>query len=341
MKESFLDLLACPADGGSFLLRASEGDAGEVRSGTLECRGCGRQFPVVAGVPRILLDEMPAVVRRTGAAFGYEWKLHPTHHDYYREQFFDWVHPMEARDFEGRVVLDAGCGKGRHLDVISRCGARQAVGVDLSAAIDVAAAALADRPNVHLVQARLEQLPLRHAFDHVYSVGVIHHLADPPAAVRALRTILLPGGRMSLWLYGQEGNEWLLPWLLPLRRRLTTRLRFETLQAFSHLFSAPLWLALQAVYAPAARDPRWAGVRERLPYRPYFERLARFPYREVHHIVFDQLIAPLARYYTQDEARALAEQAGLTVQSVSRRNGNSWSVLARNGAVPPEAPRSS
>ncbi len=332
MKESLLDLLACPADGGTLALRAGSSRGAEVTSGNLDCATCGRSFPVTGGVPRMFVGDLPAVTRRTADAFGYEWRAHPGHHDYYRAQFFNWIHPVTAGEFADRTVLDAGCGKGRHLDVVSSCGARAAVGVDVSGAADVAYAALADRPNVHVVQASLERLPFRPVFDHAYSVGVIHHVEDPAPTVRALCARLAPGGRLSLWLYGREGNEWLLPWLLPLRRRLTVRLRFETLLAASHVFSAPLWALVKGVYRRAARDPRWAGLRARLPYRAYFEQISGFPYREIHHIVFDQLVAPLARYYTAGEARALAEAPGMTVESLSQRNGNSWAVLARRSA---------
>jgi predicted rRNA methylase YqxC with S4 and FtsJ domains len=55
---------------------------------------------------------------------------------------------------DGKVVLDAGSGAGRFLDVASGSKA-DVVGVDLTEAVDAARESLRGRDNVHLVQASL------------------------------------------------------------------------------------------------------------------------------------------------------------------------------------------
>jgi SAM-dependent methyltransferase len=48
------------------------------------------------------------------------------------------ISPLNPRDFGDRVVLDAGCGKGRHIFLAAQFKARTVVGVDLSDAIEAA-----------------------------------------------------------------------------------------------------------------------------------------------------------------------------------------------------------
>ena len=43
-------------------------------------------------------------------------------------------------------------------------------------------------------------------FDHVVCTGVLHHLADPDAGLRALRDVLAPGGAMHVMVYAPYGR---------------------------------------------------------------------------------------------------------------------------------------
>lgn len=102
----------------------------------------------------------------------------------------------------GRKVLEAGCGMGRFLEVISRWGASVAMGIDLSSAVDAAAANLADRDNVAIGQADIFDLPFTEgAFDAVYSLGVLHHTPDCEAAFHALVPFVAQGGEIAISVY--------------------------------------------------------------------------------------------------------------------------------------------
>ena len=43
-------------------------------------------------------------------------------------------------------------------------------------------------------------------FDLIVSTGVLHHLADPDAGLKALRSVLAPGGAMHIMVYGAVGR---------------------------------------------------------------------------------------------------------------------------------------
>jgi len=132
-----------------------------------------------------------------------------------------------------------------------------------------------------------------------------------------------PGGRIHVWVYGHEGNEWLLRFVDPVRRTLTSRLPLPLLRSLAWLAAAPLHLALVVAYRRAARLPF------RLPYAPYLTWLSGFPFRHTHQVVFDHLGAPIAHYYRRDELAAWFERARLTDVLITPRNANSWRGTAR------------
>ena len=91
----------------------------------------------------------------------------------------------------GRRVLDAGCGSGRTLDVLARYGAPH--GVELN---PVGLAAARSRGH-HVEEAPVETMPFDDgSFDLVTCLDVIEHTDDDVAALRELRRVTRPGGRL-------------------------------------------------------------------------------------------------------------------------------------------------
>src|SRR5688572_14224379 len=254
MKPSLSELLCCPECRGSLALRATRSEADEAMEGELRC-ACGRVYPLRGGVPRFadrLADDGPA--RRTARAFGWEWQTFSELESYYERQFLDWIRPVEPSSFRDRIVLEAGCGKGRHTTLVGRWGARVVIGIDLSDAVDVAFANTRRQPNVLIVQGDLRRLPLRPgACDLAFSVGVLHHLPVPEEGFRSMARAVRPGGVLAVWVYGAERNGWIRYLVSPLRTVITSRLPPPALYPISWLAAVPLWVALRAVYRPAVR----------------------------------------------------------------------------------------
>lgn len=327
MKRALLDRLACPVCRGALTL-APDDEREDVREGELTCSTCALRYPVTAGVPRLLPPDLAAEARTTAERFGWEWQRFDEIRPQYEAQFRGWLGTLGPRAFAGRRVLDAGCGKGRHLRLAAAWGASEVVGVDLGPAIDVAARNTADLANVHVVQGDLTRPPLRDgSFDLVYSVGVLHHLRQPAIGFRALARLVAPGGRLAAWVYAREGNEWLLAVLLPLRR-LTRAAPPPVVSALAWVMTVPLWAALRILYGPARTRPRLAAL---LPYESYLGDLIPFPFREVHSIVFDQLMAPVAHYLGRDEVERCFRDAGLALGGIRWHHANSWAAWASRG----------
>jgi SAM-dependent methyltransferase len=100
------------------------------------------------------------------------------------------------------------------------------IGVDLSAAAEVAARNLVVREFLAL-QADVFSLPFApESFDFIYSLGVLHHTPDCAQAFRELPRYLKPGGNLAIWVYSNH-NPWYR--FSDQYRKVTHRLRPETL----------------------------------------------------------------------------------------------------------------
>jgi uncharacterized protein YbaR (Trm112 family) len=166
MKEKLLDLLACPVCGGDLLLvHVGTREEREILEGLLSCRKCDREYKIVSGVPRFAdLSKIEQDKLETAENFGWQW-THFTQADAkYNEQFLGWLQPVKPVFFQGKIVLEGGCGKGRHTSLAANWGAKEVVGIDLSAAVESAFQATRRLPNAHIVQADIYKLPFKKAF---------------------------------------------------------------------------------------------------------------------------------------------------------------------------------
>ena len=329
MKPSLLEYLACPACHRSLTLDTIRLEGEEVLEGTLGCSGCRKSWPVREGVPRFTTAGGGTTADRTARAFGWEWKAFSEIDAHHEQQFLDWIAPAGRRTFDGAVVLEGGCGKGRHTRLAAGYGARAVIGVDLSTAADVAFANTRGLSNAHVIQADLLALPLKPGCcDYAFSVGVLHHLPDPAAGFESLARAVRPGGLISVWVYGRENNAWIAGIVSPVRNVLTSRIPPRLLYLLSLALAVPLWTALATLYRAAGR-PSMSWMRRHLFYYPYLSYICRFPFREVHHIVHDHLAAPVAHYLRREQVQAWFDTAHAGDQVLSWHNENSWRGFGR------------
>lgn len=193
----------------------------ERRADVLRCRGCEATYPVVAGVPRLAGETYVE-------SFGRQWNRYDVVRHDEDESTFRVKTGIDPSELRGRLVLDAGCGGGRYALLAGRAGAR-VVGVDLSSAVDKAAALCSWLPSVAIVQADLLDLPLAEgAFDLAFSIGVLHHSPDPRRAFAQVAARVKPGGSLAVWLYRR--NTFIQEWTNSALRAGTTRLPARLLE---------------------------------------------------------------------------------------------------------------
>jgi len=248
--------------------------------------------------------------------FSEQWRAyHPTDGYFASSALLEDVVGMAVplASLAGTTVAEIGCGYGRFVREFAAHAAR-VIGVEPGDGIDTARALCADVANVELVRADVYALPSLPPLDYVFCIGVLHHLPDPLGALRQMRTLLKPGGRIVLWVYGREGNELYLAVFVPLRR-VTSRLPHAVLHVVSTMLAA-----LLRVYIAAARVLP-------LPLRAYMRKvLAPLDFEALRTNVYDQLNPKIAHYWTRDEVRRLMEEAGFADVRLYHRHGYSWTA---------------
>jgi SAM-dependent methyltransferase len=118
-------------------------------------------------------------------------------------------------DGDGWRILDAGCGTGVSTDYLCHLNpGASLLAVDISAgALELArertrrSGAAARVRQLRIEQRSLLDLEGEGPFDYINSVGVLHHLREPEAGLRALAGLLRPGGLLHLFLYA-DGGRW-------------------------------------------------------------------------------------------------------------------------------------
>jgi uncharacterized protein YbaR (Trm112 family)/trans-aconitate methyltransferase len=261
MKAEHVQELVCPGCRGD--LRGPD-QPGEIEDGQLECPICNVTYPIADGVPRMLQPHAgdageTAVDAHTRAAFGFEWLRYPV--TTFGEdavtlygltgiepKFYDQVHfrnlfsheptpadvaVTETSFFNGKKVLEAGCGMGKYVNVVATRAARLAVGLDASDAVLRARKLNRDHDNVLIVQGDIFHPPLRGEFDFAYSVGVLHHTPAARRAFMSVASLVRPDGEMAVWLYPHAmtlAPQLIEFWHERIARPLTSRLPHETLE---------------------------------------------------------------------------------------------------------------
>jgi SAM-dependent methyltransferase len=140
---------------------------------------------------------------------------------------------------DDRSVLVAGCGTTQAAHYALRWPNAQVIGIDVSAESLAFTAEL--KRNHALGNLELHHLPLERAaelertFDHVVCTGVLHHMPDPDAGLRALRRVLAPAGAMNLMLYAPYGRAGVY-----MLQELCRRLRIEATETGIRNLSAGL-----------------------------------------------------------------------------------------------------
>jgi SAM-dependent methyltransferase/uncharacterized protein YbaR (Trm112 family) len=355
MRPSLLPLLRCPTCVAHVDLEVFAANDDDIAEGVLRCRTCRAAYPVIDHIPRMLPDDLagemralnrafflrhpgllpqagPAgrvsesahALRRTFRSFSFQWNTFGDMYGFWEENFLDYVQPLTAEFFPGKLGLDAGCGFGRHLHWATRYGAEM-VGLDLSEAV-LAASRNNRSPRTHVVQGDIYRPPFAPGtFDLVYSIGVLHHLPDPEGAFRSLVPYVKPGGALLAWIYGPRGG--VSEAMTRLLRRFTTRMDYRLLYALCVAIAAGLRVLSHYPYRALSSLSPLAGLARMLPLHDHH----RYPFKVVVADAFDRLSVPLVRYYTDDDLRGWLQAAGLVDGQLLRRfrNNESWRVFGR------------
>lgn len=136
--------------------------------------------------------------------------------------------------FEGKTVLECGCGVGPDTEALLSFGAK-VLSVDL-AGLDIAKRNIGDNPNAQFVQASIMDLPLKpQSFDIVYCHRVIQHTPDPEQTLRHILDFVKPEGAAFVHSYAHTFYN-LFCWkylIRPVTRRLNPEFLYKIIKAYA------------------------------------------------------------------------------------------------------------
>src|SRR5687768_3828951 len=166
---------------------------------------------------------------------------------------------------QGSRVLEAGCGVGAQTVTLA-ANSPQA----LITSIDVSEASLAEARkavqaagigNVTLRQADIFHLPFSPAsFDHVFVCFVLEHLARPVEALKALKSVLKPGGSITV-IEGDHGSTYFYPDSEYARRAVACLVELQARAHGNALIGRALYpLLTQAGFGGISVSPRMVYV---------------------------------------------------------------------------------
>lgn len=245
--------------------------------------------------------------------FGFEWNKYNFMDENYKIQFERWVFPLVKKDFENKKVLDAGCGMGRNSYWTLSWGAERVTAFDCDTrSVEAAKKNLINFKNAEVFYKSIYDIDWNNEFDIAFSIGVVHHLKNPKAALQNLVKSLKSRGKLLIWVYSREGNGLVVKVINPIRKLITSKLPVRLTYFLSYFFSAPLFVFLK-IFRPK---------------NSYLNQLRNFKFWHIHSIVFDQLIPDIANYWTKKEVEELMSGLGLKEFSVSRpSNGQGWTAV--------------
>ncbi len=280
--------------------------------------------------------------RRTAEAFTSSWNTVREGSAYSREQFLEWIAPIEPDSVAGLSVLELGFGNGSLLVHLATLGPGRLAGIELGDTLEATRrnlARVAPGP-VELYRGDLVTADLG-AFDLVYCIGVLHHLADPDAGFRSLLRHTRPGGRFHGWVYAREGNGLVRLVVEPIRRIASRLPWWLTKYGLALPLVVPFFLYARFLWLVERRFGHSARLERALPLHAYALWIAERPFWFFHHVAFDQLVTPRTAYFDRRTVERWLASKGVEPASTYLifRNGNSWKFGGRTG-VSPEAPRS-
>lgn len=262
--------------------------------------------------------------RRTVEGFGSEWarfdqtalpqaELQEIFGHYFSE--FPWSRlPPAASGF------DLGCGSGRWARAVApRVGTLHCIDA-AAAALAVVRRSLAGRDNCVFHLASVDAIPLEDAsMDFGYSLGVLHHVPDTLAGIRACARKLKPGAPFLVYLYYAFDNRpaWFRAlWRLSdLGRRLIARMPFR-------LRARTCDVIALIVYWPLAR---LAWLAERIGRSSRTWPLSAYRHRSLYVMrtdALDRFGTRLEQRFTRAEIQAMLVQAGFV--DIRFRNGEPY-----------------
>lgn len=294
-------------------------------------RLAGREFLLERGIPRSAELHSDSQ-QQTSTVFGFKWRQRDmfeseasrnTMREWANRRYgavTGWISPHERA-----VVLDAGCGAAyTALEYFQPLLDRiRYLGVDISSAVDIARERLAETSaDAAFLQCNLTHLPLLPAsVDVIFSEGVLHHTDSTEGALKALASLLRPGGLFMFYVYRKKGpiREFTDDYIRERMQDMTPEEGWQAMMSLSKLgkvlgdldIDVEIAEPIELLDIPAGRINL-----QRLFYWHVFKAFYRPDYTldEMNLINFDWYAPRNAHRQTVEEVRGWCAEAGISIE---------------------------
>jgi ubiquinone/menaquinone biosynthesis C-methylase UbiE len=226
---------------------------------------------------------------------------------------------------ENSVGFDLGCGSGRWAKLVApRVGKLHLI--DPSDALEIAKLNLTGQNNCEFHRASVDAIPLTdESCDFGYSLGVLHHVPDTEAGLRACVAKLKKGAPFLLYLYYRFDNR---PWwfraiwkVSDIGRRFISKLPHGARYATSQVIAA-------TVYFPLARTARLVEMAGVDPSSMPLSQYRANSFYTMRTDALDRFGTQLEKRFTMDEMRTMMENCGLS--DVAFSDKSYWTAVGYN-----------
>ena len=332
MHRSLIDILVDPVTKRPLFVDVYQhGTDGEILEGMLHSLE-GKSYVITSGIPRFVATEDEGQ-KQTEKSFAYKWRQCHTYNSRpFRLTAQQWiVHRYGFKDPEEmssyfdskRRILDAGCGSGfsTSLWMNPLWKGDYWVGVDISAAVDIARGRLGATKKSHFIQADILSLPfLENTFDTIVAEGVLHHTPSTALALKSLVFLLQTGGEIMFYVYRRKGpiREFSDDYVRNIISQLAPEEAWNLLRPLTKLAQA---LAELRTEVEVPEDIPYLGINagrydvQRLIYWNFVKLFwnEAFTFEENNHVNFDWYHPQYAHRQTKDEVRRWCDEAGLCI----------------------------
>jgi len=225
-------------------------------------------------------------------------------------QYFDIV--TEKMLNGSSVVLDVGCGMGRWSRFLAN-RVEFIEAVDPSAAVVPAATFNADKKNIRITQAGIENLPFDdESFDFAFCLGVLDHVPDPQQGILEIVKKIKTKGHFLIYMYYNFENRG------PLFKALFKMSHFIRLctSKLPGKLKLPLCdLIAVTIYVPFVLLAKL--VKRLFPNKLYYKKIPLSYYVDknfqiMRNDALDRFGSPLEKRHTKEEIKTMLENAGLS-----------------------------
>jgi ubiquinone/menaquinone biosynthesis C-methylase UbiE/uncharacterized protein YbaR (Trm112 family) len=210
MQRSFLKYIVDPITKEELTIESSLEKNGKIIEGFLISKT--NKYPIVRGIPRFAGYNDDSNYTKS---FGYQWnkwsqiqfdsKNVGKPYENFSLDMLDRIAGTKDTDFDGKTIVDIGCGPGRFLETIRQKNGI-AIGVDLSDAVEAAGEIFKDDPNVLVCQADVLNSPIKNnTIDGIFSIGVLHHTTNAETGFKEMVRVLKPNGWIAISVYSTGG----------------------------------------------------------------------------------------------------------------------------------------